>query len=270
MTNFDYLKQEPKFNSFSDVAIAAEKILHIDIESSVINCRRAMEFAIKWMYSVDKSLKKPETVSLLNLMSTPGFHNIIDSALWRRIDLIRKIGNKAAHSGKKISMDEATVCLQNLFIFLNFVAYCYADEYEKHEFDVSLLHQKQKFSVVPKIVGEEIDINVLIAENKALKEELTARRAEQQLTYAPRPLDLSEYKTRKIYIDAMLSDAGWTEGKDWINEVELAGMPNKSEVGYADYVLYDDMHRPLAIIEAKRTCVDVSRADSRQNCMQIF
>ena len=39
MTNFDFLKQEPKFNSFSDVAIAAEKILKIDMESSVINCR---------------------------------------------------------------------------------------------------------------------------------------------------------------------------------------------------------------------------------------
>ncbi len=48
-------------------------------------------------------------------------------------------------------------------------------------------------------------------------------------------------------------------GKDWINEVELSGMPNKSEVGFADYVLYDDMHRPLAVIEAKRTCVDVSK-----------
>ena len=57
----------------------------------------------------------------------------------------------------------------------------------------------------------------------------------------------------------MLMDAGWTEGKDWINEVELIGMPNKSGVGYADYVLYDDMHRPLAIIEAKRTCADVSK-----------
>ena len=57
----------------------------------------------------------------------------------------------------------------------------------------------------------------------------------------------------------MLLDAGWTEGKDWINEVELSGMPNKSEVGFADYVLYDDMHRPLAVIEAKRTCVDVSK-----------
>ena len=29
MTNFDYLKQEPKFNTFADVAIAAEKVLNI-------------------------------------------------------------------------------------------------------------------------------------------------------------------------------------------------------------------------------------------------
>ena len=36
-------------------------------------------------------------------------------------------------------------------------------------------------------------------------------------------------------------------------------MPNKSEVGYADYVLYDDRHRPLAVVEAKRTCVDVAK-----------
>ena len=95
-----------------------------------------------------------------------------------------------------------------------------------------------------------------MAENAALKEELTARRAEQQQTYVPKPLDLSEYKTRKLYIDTMLEDAGWTEGKDWLNEVELPGMPNKSEVGYADYVLYGDDGRPLAVIEAKRTCVD--------------
>ena len=57
----------------------------------------------------------------------------------------------------------------------------------------------------------------------------------------------------------MLTDAGWIEGQNWINEVELAGMPNKSEIGYADYVLYDDSHRPLAVIEAKRTCEDVSK-----------
>ena len=47
-------------------------------------------------------------------------------------------------------------------------------------------------------------------------------------------------------------------------------MPNKSEVGYADYVLYDDAHRPLAVIEAKRTCVDVAKGRQQQSYMQIF
>ena len=98
----------------------------------------------------------------------------------------------------------------------------------------------------------------IMAENKALKDELTARRAEQQQTYVPKPLDISEFKTRKVYIDTMLIDAGWTEGKDWINEYELPGMPNKSEVGFADYVLFGDDGKPLAVIEAKRTCKDVS------------
>ena len=46
-------------------------------------------------------------------------------------------------------------------------------------------------------------------------------------------------------------DAGWTEGKDWLNEVELSGMPNKSEVGYADYVLYDDMHASTGCYRSK-------------------
>lgn len=64
MTNFDFLKQEPQFYSFSDVAVAAERILGIDMESSVINCRRAMEFAIKWMYSVDKSLEMIQTLQM--------------------------------------------------------------------------------------------------------------------------------------------------------------------------------------------------------------
>ena len=105
----------------------------------------------------------------------------------------------------------------------------------------------------------DVTLEQLMAENKALKEELTARREAQQPAYTPKPLELSEYETRKIYIDAMLLDAGWTEGKNWLNEVELPGMPNKSGVGYADYVLYADDGRPLAVVEAKRTCVDVSR-----------
>lgn len=257
MTNFDFLKQEPKFSSFADVAISAERILNIDAEASVINCRRAMEFAVKWMYSVDGSLVMPYQDKLVSLMNSEEFRDIVGPDLWKRMDFIRRLGNNAAHTGRKITLDKAKLCLEDLYIFLDFVAYCYADEYTEGQFDPSLLEETEQKadSNLPQI--SEIDLQALIAENKSLKEQLTARREEQQQTYVPKPLDMSEYETRKIYIDTMLMDAGWTEGKDWLSEVELSGMPNKSESGRADYVLYDDMQRPLAVIEAKRTCADV-------------
>lgn len=258
MTNFDFLKTESKFSSFADVAISAEKILSIDFAASTINCRRAMEFAVKWMYSVDRSLVMPWDDKLVSLMSTDEFRDIVDADLLRRMDFIRKTGNNAAHAGKKITKEQAVLCLENLYIFMDFVAYCYADTYEEGSFDASLLEEKP--SAIPVIPPETtLKLEQLIKENAALKDELTARREEQQQTYVPKPLDISEYKTRKIYIDTMLEDAGWIENKNWIDEYEIPGMPNKSEVGYADYVLMGDDGRILAVIEAKRTCVDVAK-----------
>ena len=258
MTNFDFLLSDPQFDTFSSVAVAAENILHIDVDSCVINCRRAMEFAVKWMYSVDKSLDLPYQDNLQNLMNGEEFRDIVGADIWRRMDFIRKIGNNAAHGGKKVTEAQAELCLENLFVFLDFVAYCYGENYTEGNFDKSLLSltPEEALSFVP---DNNIDLAALMQENKALKEELTARRVVQQPSYVQKPLELSEYKTRKIYIDFMLNDAGWTEGKDWLNEVELPGMPNHSEVGYADYVLYGDDGRPLAVVEAKRTCVDVSK-----------
>ncbi|MBR4420826.1 MAG: DEAD/DEAH box helicase family protein, partial [Clostridia bacterium] len=258
MTNFDFLKKTPAFESFAEVAISAEKLLHIDVDACVLNCRRAMEFAVKWMYSVDGELEMPYQDSLVSLMNDEKFRDIIGEDVWRRMEFIRKLGNNAAHSNKKITKEQAELCLENLFVFMDLVAYFYAQEYTEQQFDRALLELTvdEALSFVP---DNEIDVNKLIEENKTLQAELTARRAEHQQTYVPKPLELSEFKTRKIYIDFMLQDAGWVEGKDWLNEVELYGMPNTSEVGYADYVLYGDDGKPLAVLEAKRTCVDVAK-----------
>ncbi len=255
MTNFDFLTTDPQFVTFAEVAVSAEKILNIDMSASVLNCRRAMEFAVKWMYSVDKDLKMPYQETLAILMDTEEFRDIVGKDIHTRMKFIRRTGNNAAHSGKKITIEEAKLCIENLYIFMDFIACCYGKNYKQTAFDHSLL---DKPGADVKITEMELDLEKLIAENKSLREELTARREEQQQTYVPKPLDLTEYETRKLYIDAMLEDSGWILGKNWVNEVELAGMPNKSEVGYADYVLYDDMHKPLAVIEAKRTCKDVS------------
>ena len=78
MTNFDFLKQDEQFASFADVAITAEKVLHIDTDSCVINCRRAMEFAVKWMYSADSTLVMPPyQENLRGLMNDSDFRDIV-------------------------------------------------------------------------------------------------------------------------------------------------------------------------------------------------
>lgn len=78
-----------------------------------------MEFAIKWMYSVDKSLEMPYQDNLMSLMSTEDFHDLVDDTLWKRLNLIRKIGNRAVHNGRKITEDEAIfVCRICLFLWI--------------------------------------------------------------------------------------------------------------------------------------------------------
>ncbi len=257
MTNFDRFLPDPQFASFAPAAVAAERILPIDLTACILNCRRAMECAVKWMYSVDGALVKPWQDTLVNLINAGEFREIVGKDLWKRMDFIRRMGNAAAHTGKALNRAQAELCLENLYIFLDFVAYCYGADYQEGQFDRALL-EEQPAGAAPAPVPE-VDLDALIAENQALRAELTARREEQERTYTPKPLDLTEYETRRLYIDAMLLDAGWTRGRDWLEEAALPGMPNKSQVGYADYVLCGGDGRPLAVVEAKRTCADVSR-----------
>lgn len=102
----------------------------------------------------------------------------------------------------------------------------------------------------------------LAAKIEALEEQL----AEQQAAAAERagvaapsavPLAISETETRRQLIDPMLEVAGFSDDSV-TRELELHGMPNTSGVGYADYVLWDDDHTPLAVIEAKKSMESMS------------
>ncbi|MDE6678986.1 MAG: DEAD/DEAH box helicase family protein [Ruminococcus sp.] len=72
--------------------------------------------------------------------------------------------------------------------------------------------------------------------------------------------NLSEFKTRKIYIDTELKRMGWKFGgtdSDVWEEYEVSDMCGiQGQKGYADYVLFGRDGLPLAVIEAKRTGKD--------------
>ncbi len=256
MTNFDFLKTESKFAAFADVAVSAEKVYAIDYATSVLNCRRAMEFAVKWLYSADSSLEMPYQDKLVTLMNTNSFKDIVGPEIHKRMDYIRIVGNNVNHNPKNITKDQAKLAIQNLFVFMDFVAYCYAKDYTEHSYNEKLLEQTE---AEPVKEHPEVDIKKLIEENSKLKEQLTARREDRENAYVQKPLELSEFATRKAYIDVMLTDAGWEYNKNWKDEYPIEDMPNHAGLGFADYVLFGDDGRPLAVIEAKKTCVDVSK-----------
>lgn len=121
MTNFEFLLKEPKFSAFAEVAVSAEKLYNVDVDSCALACRRAMEFAVKWMYSVDRELKMPYQDTLVSLMGTEEFRDLVGADILRRMDFIRKVGNNAAHSGKKVTREQAALCLENLYYFMDMV-----------------------------------------------------------------------------------------------------------------------------------------------------
>ena len=142
ITNFDYLKNEEKFKAFADVAVSAEKIILIDPEACVTNCRRAMEFAVKWMYSVEKQLDMPYQDNLQSLINAEDFRDIVGYDIWKRMDYIRRCGNNVAHNSKKTGRAEAMLCLENLAIYLDFIACCYSSDYTEHIFDKQLIEDR--------------------------------------------------------------------------------------------------------------------------------
>ena len=242
MTNFTPYLPHPQLSAFAATAEAAEKILPIDPAASILNCRRATEAAVKWMYSVDDALTLPADTRLASLMGTRDFRDVVGAELWQRLRLVRVLGNDAAHGSRKLTRDQAVACLENLFALFDFIACCYDEGYTPRDFDPALLPTEPPAETPAP--SEEPELEQLMAENQALREELTARRTRQQPSYVAKPLNLSEYDTRKIYIDAMLLDAGWVKGRDWLEEVPIPGMPNKSGVGYADYLLCGVDGRP--------------------------
>ena len=258
MTNFDLYTKDPAFIPFAEAAVAAERVYGIDPGLCVLSCRRSLEGAVKWMYSVDGELELPWDDKLVSLLNTEDFREIVGQDLWRRLELIRKKGNDAAHGGRKLTPEVAALCLENLYLFFDFLACCYGATYEARPYDPTLRTEAEPAEGTP-LLRESPELAALVAENAVLKAELTARRQKRQPNYVPKPLELSEYQTRKIYIDAMLTDAGWVEGRDWVNEYAIPGMPNQAELGYADYALLGDDGHVLALIEAKRTCADVAR-----------
>lgn len=264
MSNFEFLKQNKIFNNFSDACCEAENGIGLNTVTCSILCRRALELGVKWLYANDNDLRIPYQNNLSALVHDITFKNIIDEKLLKQIEYIIKLGNFAVHNNKRISREEAILALRYLYNFMQWISYCYSENYEEKEFDenilptqtINILAVKERENLYEELERKDKKLEETRKENEELRKQLTARREEKKENYTFDVQEISEDETRKKYIDLELKLAGWDFENNIIKELKLTGMPNNHNKGYADYVLFGKNGLPLAVVEAKRTSID--------------
>ena len=128
--------------------------------------------------------------------------------------------------------------MENLYIFLDFVAYCYADEYTCTDFDESILLTGEEKRTRPqelqdlyeRLSSKDKRIEEIRKENEALRAAMTAQRKENVNKHDFEVDALTEAQTRARYIDIELKLAGWDMGRDCVTEVPVEGMPNATNI----------------------------------------
>ncbi|MFZ2463475.1 MAG: DEAD/DEAH box helicase family protein [Caldibacillus thermoamylovorans] len=263
-SNFHFLKEKPQYRAFSKACFEAEKALVVSPAVSAIQSRRALELAVKWVYSFDSAVKVPYQDNLSSLIHDPNFLGIIDEDLLPLMKYVVKLGNQAVHTNAPVTRDEAVLSLHHLFQFIAWIDYCYSDEFTAGEFDESLLPVGEEKPVRPKelqdlyeqLSAKDRKLEEIIKENEHLRKKVTEKRERNTEDYHFQVDELDEFETRLKYIDLDLKLAGWEFHKDIVREYPVVGMPNNKGKGFVDYVLFGDNGKPLAVVEAKRTSKD--------------
>lgn len=263
MSNFDFILKNEIFRTFAEASVEAEKSIAVANVSCAILCRRALELAVKWIYANDRELVLPYQNNLSSLVYDINFKSMINEKVFNGMTYIIKLGNFSVHSNKKVTRKEAVLCLKYLFDFMDWIAYYYDSNYIETKFDEGKLpgessanlKKEEREELENKLVEKDEKIEKILKENEELREKLTKQRTSKKTSYNFKVSDISEFETRKQFIDLDLKIAGW-DSTNIREEVEVKGMPNTQEAGYVDYVLYGENGKPLAVVEAKRTSKD--------------
>lgn len=263
MSNFDFILKNEIFRTFAEAAEEAEKSIAVANVSCTILCRRALELAVKWIYANDRELVLPYQNNLSSLVYDINFKSMINEKVFNGMTYIIKLGNFSVHSNKKVTRKEAVLCLKYLFDFMDWIAYYYDSNYTETKFDEGKLpgessanlKKEEREELENKLVEKDEKIEKILKENEELREKLTKQRTSKKTAYNFKVSDISEFETRKQFIDLDLKIAGW-DSTNIREEVEVKGMPNTQETGHVDYVLCGENGKPLAVVEAKRTSKD--------------
>ena len=290
MANFDFLTYDKNYFAFSQMAIQAELQYNKNTVFAAFAARKSLEQAVKWMYSVDPDLHKPYDDSIQVLVHESSFVNAVPSNIRHDMQLVIKVGNSGVHDTLAVEKKYVLLSLKALFNFLNWLDYTYGSDYKQRIFSEEAIPKNKVVVVVkktPKQVRGDSEVqrtneghaelvSVSFEQYKAELEskDSTIEELKKQLAEALSSIqnnkdhpsnkpelkveDLTEFQTRKMFIDEDLKTLGWRIDQVQVIEEykvdDMEGIPGKT--GYIDYVLFGKDGSPLAVVEAKKTTKD--------------
>ncbi len=271
--NFEMLRTNwPELASLGGFA---EHYVHSDAPSALIKLRTYAEQMVAGIYQ-SHDLPLPYQNNLFDLLTEESFKQSVPKVVLDKLHQIRLDGNKAAH-GQGADSRTALLCLRESWSLGCWYVVTYghgkADELPPYQEpcpeDIKAKLKKEKKAALQRLADQEAQLQELLLQVDALRAQAaTFEKTEAELNAYKSAgqavadvLKFDEVTTRKRLIDKQLLVVGWNidpnggSTTDVSVEEAVPYQPTQTGIGYADYVLWDDTGKPLAVIEAKKSAV---------------
>lgn len=265
--NFEFLRET--WPELADLGGFAEQYVWPDPSSALVKLRSFVEFIVLRIYR-EYNLPKPDQPNLFELIKNDAFCGDIPKTVLDKLHAIRINGNKAAH-GESYQSKTALWLIKESFdlgrwlyitVGAGTIGAC-------PEFQEPANINGERQVVLKKLASQEAQMQQLLQELEAARSHVAFAEKEAEALQALKAsghknadeLKFDELTTRRCLIDSMLVSAGWDVAPNGGNteevtqEEEMKHQPTDTGIGYADYVLWDDNGKPLAVIEAKKTAI---------------
>ncbi|WP_345534741.1 DEAD/DEAH box helicase family protein [Viridibacterium curvum] len=290
--NFEPLR--PTYPELANMGGYAEHYAYSDAESALVKLRNFAERMVDVIYMRLRLPQVPQS-TFVDLLKNDSFRMVADPLVQDKLHLIRRLGNRAAH-GEDVTVSDA---LRSVHEAWQLARWLHVSQLQGKLEDFSDyveppqggIDGKAEIKRVAKRLEEEntlkeARIREMLEEMQALRDKEQALRAQilagnqpiptaqleaisNAALAATRQLRFSEDNTRKWLIDRDLRMAGWNVGHNGANtpqvgqEVEIRHQGTQTGLGYADYVLWDDNGKPLAVVEAKKAIVSATQGQQQ-------
>lgn len=272
--NFEFLR-----NARADLAALggfAEHYAFNDPAGSLVKLRLFTERVVDLVYDAFR-LPKPYQPNLNDLLNEDAFRARVPTVVLTKLHALRMHGNKAVHANQGTTPTALAMVMEAFdiarWVFVTFdgglVSGIHAFVPPTPPADAKKL-EKDRQRLLAQIAEQEQQMQVILQQlEQAKAQQVTVERTAEELqqladggSVAANQLAFDEATTRQRLIDAMLVSVGWKVGQGGAStdevgqEIEIPQPQNKTGVGYADYVLWDENEKPLGVIEVKRTSRD--------------